>query len=164
MNLLNPKKIRIEKKADGSITLTREDGKAFKNVHFLLLFPFTDLENFISAIVKKGTDQEQIGIISRLKDLPSSAEQVVREDLNKRYFIPEIKSIDRILDKYWFFEVHAVTDRGRKKFFLGSTRESIRFKADSSMVLTDMEKCRYKITRFEKMPAKSRAELERILM
>ena len=164
MNILDPKKIKLEKKPDGSIRLTRQDGKTFNDVRFLLLFPFTDLENFVSAIVKKGSEQNEIGMIKHLKELSGGAGKIVRDDLDIRYFVPEIKAIEKITTKYFFHEVDALTDRGKKKFFLGNVRENVRFKADSSIVITDMEKCRYKIPRFDRLSEKSRAELERILM
>jgi len=164
MNILDPKKIKIEKKPDGNIKLTMPDGKTFNSVRFLLLFPFTDLANFISVIIRKGMEQEEIGMINHLKELPVGARMIVKEDLSIRYFVPEIKAIEKITTKYWFHEVDALTDRGRKKLYISNVRENIRFKADSSIVITDMEKCRYKIPRFDKLPFKSRSELERILM
>ena len=144
--------------------MTTQDGKTYKNVNFLLLFPFTDLENHVSAVIRKGAEYTEIGIIRHLKSLPKTMSQYVREDLKLRYFVPEIIEINSITTRYWFHKFDVKTDRGNKIFYLRNVRENVRFKADSSIVITDMEKCRYKIPDYDNLSAKTRAELDRILL
>ena len=164
MYTLDPKRINIEKDIKGSLTLTAPDGKIYKRVTFILLFPFTDTENYISAAVRKGSEYEEIGIIEHLKDLPGNLKALVKEDLKFRYFLPEIKDIIGITTQYWYHEFDVMTDRGEKKFYLRNVREGVRFKTDKSIVITDMEKNRYKITDYTRLSAKARAELDRILL
>jgi len=164
MNILDPEKIKIEKDPKGSLVLTAGYGKKYQRVNFILLFPFTDTENYISAVVRKGSEYNEIGIIEHLKDLPSKIRALVKEDLKFRYFVPEIKDIKTVTTKYWYHEFDVITDRGRKKFYLRNVREGVRFKTDNSIVITDMEKNRYKITNYKHLSIKARAELDRILL
>ncbi|OGF47827.1 MAG: hypothetical protein A2231_09615 [Candidatus Firestonebacteria bacterium RIFOXYA2_FULL_40_8] len=164
MNILQPDKIKIEKGVKGSLVLTGADGKKYQRVNFILLFPFTDTENYISAVIKTGTEYTEIGIIEHLKELPVKIREMVKEDLRLRYFVPEIKDIKYISTKYWFHEFDVITDRGEKKFYLRNVREGVRFKTDNSIVITDMEKNRYKITDYKRLSVKARAELDRILL
>ena len=164
MYILDPKKIKMERNEKRWINLTRQDGKTFKRVSFILLFPFTDLENYISVAVRKGMEYQEIGIIEHLKDLPFKFQHIIKDDLIIRYFVPEIKDIKKITTKNWFHEFDVITDRGHKKFFLRNVRENLRFKADSSIVITDMEKCRYKITQYDLLSPLARKELDKILL
>lgn len=164
MNILDPKKIRIEKSEKNLLTLIAQDGKKYKKINFLLLFPFTDHENYVSAVIRNGAEYIEIGIIRHLKELPGRMRQYVREDLKLRYFVPEIKDIKSITTKHWFHKFDVKTDRGEKIFYLRNVRENVRFKADSSIVITDMEKCRYKIPDYDSLSPKARAELDRILL
>ena len=164
MTLLYPKKIKIEKDQKNLLTLSTQNGKTYRKVNFLLLFPFTDLENYVSAVIRKGSEYAEIGIIKHLKDLPKDMGRYVREDLKLRYFVPEIRDIKSITTRYWFHKFDVYTDRGEKIFYLRNVRENVRFKADSSIVITDMEKCRYKIPNYTRLSPKALAELDRILL
>ncbi|OGF47416.1 MAG: hypothetical protein A2452_02725 [Candidatus Firestonebacteria bacterium RIFOXYC2_FULL_39_67] len=164
MNILDPKKIKIEKDLKGSLVLNAGDGKKYQRVSFILLFPFTDTENYISAVIKNGAEYNEIGIIEHIKDLPGKIRGFVKEDLKLRYFVPEIRDIRSIATKYWFHEFDVITDRGEKKFYLRNVREGVRFKTDSSIVITDMEKNRYKIPDYRRLSSKARTELDRILL
>ncbi|MFH1074294.1 MAG: DUF1854 domain-containing protein [Candidatus Firestonebacteria bacterium] len=133
-------------------------------IGLILLFPFTDTENYISAVIRKGSEYKEIGIIEHLQNLPGKLRSLVKEDLKFRYFLPEIRDIIAITTQYWYHEFDVITDRGEKKFYLRNLREGVRFKTDSSIVITDMEKNRYKIPDYNLLPAKARAELDRILL
>lgn len=164
MYILDPKKTNIVKTGKIRINLVRQDKRVFKNIHFVLLFPFTDLENYISAVIKKENEYTEAGIIQHLKDLPLPAQKIIREDLKFRYFIPEIKDIRKITSKHGIREFDVMTDRGKKIFYLRNVRENLKLNDDNSIVMNDIEKCRYKISNYLKLSAKAREELDRILL
>ena len=99
MYMLDPYKIKIEKNEKNLLTLTTQDGKIYNKINFLLLFPFTDQENYVSAVIRKGSEYTEIGIIKHLKNLPKNMYKYVREDLKLRYFVPEIKDIKSIKER-----------------------------------------------------------------
>ena len=164
MYILDPKKIKVVKAGKARINLVRQDKRTFKNVRFVHLFPFTDLENYISAVTEKENEYTEAGIIKHLRELPFQAQKTIREDLKFRYFIPEIKEIKKIISKYGIREFDVVTDRGRKIFYLRHIRENLKLNDDNSVIINDIDKCRYKISNILKLSQRSRDELDRILL
>lgn len=164
MKILNHDRVKFERSDSGALNITLEDEKTIKDVHCIPLFPFSDPEDFISIVCKKGSEFEEIGIIKHFKKLPSAQQNFVREDIKLRYFIPEITDIKRIKQTYGIWEWDVVTDRGKKRFYLRDRRENITIKDDGRIIITDIEKCRYKITRYNKIPTKARIELDRVLL
>jgi len=161
---LDTKNIKLEKKGNNRIDIIYPDGKVFEKVHFILLFPFTDRENFISVVIKKGLSFKEIGIIRSLKDLPLNYQNIIKESIRIRYFIPEIKDIKTIIKKNELYEIFAITDRGEKVFQLRNVRESLKIKNDGSIIITDIERCRYRISHYDRLPAKAKIELDKILL
>jgi len=164
MKLLDHNKVTFKRSESGALDITLEDGKRIRDVHCIPMFPFSDPENFVSVVCKKGSKFEEIGIIKHFKKLPSAQQDFVREDIKFRYFIPEITDIKRIKQAYSFWEWDVVTDRGEKRFHLRDRRENITIKDDGMIIITDIEKCRYKIIRYNKLPTKARIELDRVLL
>ena len=91
-------------------------------------------------------------------------QNIVKEDLQFRYFIPEIEEIKKIIHKHGLFEFYVTTNRGEKVFYLRNIRENIMVKDNNSIIFTDIEKCRYKISSFDKLSVKSKGELDRVLL
>ena len=165
MKTLDYNNIKFKRSESGVLNVTLEEGKTIKNIHCVPLFPFSDTKNFISIVCKKGSEFEEIGIIKHFKKLSSVQQNFVREDIKFRYFIPEITNIKRIKQIYSLWEWDVVTDRGEKSFYLKDRRENITIKDDSRIIIiTDIEKCRYKITYYNELPTKARIELDRVLL
>jgi hypothetical protein len=78
--------------------------------------------------------------------------------------VPEIKDINRITVRHGLYEWDVVTGRGEKKFSLRSIREHVAVNDEGMIIITDLERCRYKITSSDRLPAKARAELDKVLL
>ena len=164
MKILDHNKIRFEMSESGTLNITLENKKVIEKVCCIPMFPFSDADNFISVVCEKGSEFEEIGIIRHFKELPSDQQKLVRENIKFRYFVPEITDIKKIRDAHGLWEWDVVTDRGEKSFYLRDTRENITIKDDGRIIVTDIEKCRYKITGYRELPAKARVELDRVLL
>jgi len=164
MNILNAAKIRFNKCKIGPLNITLEDGSVVEDVHCLRLFPLSEPDTFISVVRREDGRLREIGVISKLKELTGEQQQVVRDDIKLRYFVPEIKDINRITASHGLYEWDVVTGRGNKKFSLRSIRENIAVNDEGMIIITDLERCRYKITDCERLPAKARAELDKVLL
>ena len=164
MNILDYNKVKFKRSQSGALNITLEGGEKIKDVNCIPMFPFSDPENFISIVCKKGSEFEEIGIVKHLKKLSLAQQNFIREYIRFRYFTPEITDIKRIKQTYSLWEWDVVTDRGEKRFYLRDRRENIIIKNDSKIIIFDIEKCRYKITRYSKLPANARIELDRVLL
>lgn len=164
MDILSHDKIRFEKSESGALNITFEDERVIENVYCVPLFPFSDTDNFISVVRKKGREFEEIGIITHFKELSPLQRKLVRENIKFRYFIPEITDIKKIKARHRLWKFDVVTDRGEKIFYVRHTRENVTVKDDGRIIITDIEKCRYTIPRYKKLPGRARIELDRILL
>ncbi len=164
MTLLDHNEIRFERLESGALNITLENKRVIENVYCIPMFPFSDSDNFISVVRKKGSEFEEIGIIKHFKKLSLDQQNLVRENIKFRYFVPEITDIKKIKHTHRLWELDVVTDRGEKRFYVRHRRENVTIKDDDRIIITDIEKCRYKITRYKKLPQKAQIELDRILL
>jgi hypothetical protein len=164
MNILNTAKIRFNKNKTGSLNITLEDNSTVKDVHCIRLFPLSEPGTFISVVHHEDGRLREVGVIRKLKELTGEQQRLVRDDIKLRYFVPEIKDINKITARHGLYEWDVVTGRGNKKFSLRSIRENIAVNDEGMIIITDLERCRYKITDYERLPAKARAELDKVLL
>lgn len=164
MNILNPTKIKFHKNKAGPLNIILEDGSVIENVHCIRMFPLSEPKTFISVVHREDGQLREIGVITKLKQLSSEQQRLVRDDIKLRYFVPEIKNINKITARHGLFEWDVVTGRGHKKFFLRSLRENVTVNDEGMIIVTDLERCRYKITDSNKLPAKARVELDKVLL
>ncbi len=164
MDILSHDRIRFEKSKSGALNITLEDERVIENVHCVLLFPFSDTDNFVSVVRKKGRESEEIGIITHFKEFSPLQRKLVEENIKFRYFIPEITDIKTIKAGHRLWKFDVVTDRGEKIFYVRHTRENVTVKDDGRIIITDIEKCRYTISRYKKLPKRARMEFDRILL
>ncbi len=164
MKLLDAKKLKFRRTESGTLDLTREDGSVVENVHCIPLFPLSAGESYISVAFRKGSELEEIGVIRHVRDLPSEQQKLVREDIRFRYFVPEITDVKKVQRSIGSWEFEVTTDRGERTFILRHRRENIRVKDNGQIMITDVEKCRYRIPDRGKLSSRAMAELDKVLL
>jgi Domain of unknown function (DUF1854) len=164
MNTLDASIVSIEQTAGGAPRVRLADGQDFRDVAFVQLFPNTDPRRYICVRQKQGTEYAEIGIIRDLMALPENARNLVLEDIRLRYFVPGITEIASITTRRgadtWIVE----TDRGRASFTVRERSENVTATDQGIVLITDTDKCRYKIADIRALPLKSRGFLEKVLM
>ena len=164
MKVLDPKKIRFDKSKTGPLNVILEDDSVVEDIHCVRMFPLSEPDNFISVIHREDGRIREVGVIKKLKELTDQQQRLVCEDIKLRYFVPEIKDINKITSRHGLYEWDVVTGRGKKKFSLRSLRENITVNDEGMIIITDLERCRYKITDSNKLPVKARVELDKVLL
>jgi len=163
MNLLDPKKIKFTKNPAGMLDVEVPDKGVVEGVHCMQLFPLSNPERYISVVRPVKPDHEEVGIIERLADLPHDQQKLVVDDIKFRYFVPEIEDIIEVEESAGLYEMDMKTERGPRTIFILNPREAISTTDDGVMLITDVEKCRYKITRFSKLSPRAHAQFEKIV-
>lgn len=164
MKLLNPDELIFEQGENGFLRLKLNDDKVFELVECTPLFPLTEPDAYISVFIRNNDGGEEIGIIKNIKDLPSDQRRLVHEEIQFRYFSPEIIDIKKITSKYGVNEWQVVTDKGEKTFFVQDVKENVIIRENGLIVITDIDKCRFQIRDYRKLPTKARLELEQTLL
>ncbi len=164
MRLLDAKKLKFQRTESGTLDLTLEDGSVVENVHCIPLFPLSAGGSYISFALRRNNELEEVGVIRHVRDLPPEQQRLVREDIRFRYFVPEITDVKKVQRSIGSWEFDVMTDRGERTFILRHRRENIRVKDNGQIMITDVEKCRYRIPDRSKLPPRAQVELDKVLL
>ena len=158
----------FEKKSDFlTLTLTapNEEGvvetKTYERIFLHRAFPFDNPFSYISVLDK---DNKEIGMISDLSVLAEEDAEAIRNELNRKYYTPVVKSIISMKDKFGFSYWKVMTDEGELSFTLHDTFHSL-MKVDggSRLFITDIDGNRYEIPDIEALDSKSYKKIELFL-
>jgi hypothetical protein len=164
MNMLDASDLSVKPSPGGKLSVRCADGQEYPDVFFVRLFPHSGPDHYISVRTKQGREQVEIGIVRDLDSLPQSARQLILEDMRRRNFLPLITDIASIKTRRgedtWVVE----TDKGSKTFTVREPGENVTTTEHGVVLITDADKCRYKISDISGLPPKARMLLEKVLM
>ena len=148
-----------------SLTLTHPDGKVeeFERVIAVRCFPVTNPNEFISireADSKKKGRGKEIGMIRRMAEMPAEAQQVINEELERRYFTPELLKITGMKEKFGYSYWDVETSAGKVTFVLNNPFSNIRVLEDQSVFINDIDGNCFKISDVTKLDAQSLRRIE----
>ena len=148
-----------------SLELTRPDGKIeeFERIVAIRCFPVTNPQEFVSVrepdSKKKGRGKE-IGMIRRMADMPKETQELLNEELDRRYFTPEILRITGMKEKFGYSYWDVDTTAGRVTFVLNNPFSNIRVLEDNSVFINDIDGNCFKIPDVAKLDAQSLRRIE----
>lgn len=161
---LDPAQIDLDRDESGRLRLrlngTRQDGHlgpvVYENVKPVRCFTHTLPERYISLCDAEG---KEIGLIEDLAALPPAAHALLREELEKRYFVPEIVRIHRLTNNHGVTSWQVETDRGPRAFEVRS-RDDVRRLPNGLILITDVDGNRFRISHRSHLDARSRGLLD----
>ena len=143
----------------GGLRLTLKDDKSVLRIKARRCFPYSMPDRLIS--LRDGSDGE-IGIIANLCDLPKDYRRWIEDDLEMRYYVPQVKSIKTIRQRFGGIEWHVDTDRGPKRLITKGVHDTMTEVEIGRFVVTDVDGNRYEIAT-EKLDPQSREWLNRLI-
>lgn len=136
----------------GQLSLKADDKLVFEDLYLVCAFPLSAPNQHIAVLNYEG---EEVAFIDRISDLPEETQQLVREELAKALFIPEITRIKCVnsihLPAIWDVE----TNNGEVRINL-TKEEDIRQVNNELMLITDSEQQAFIIKNPQKFDKKSR--------
>lgn len=155
MTIIDPHLITFASLDSGQLSITLSDGTTISPVHCVRLFPLIDPDHYISILRSEKCDEPEIGIIRDINELPANQRTMLLDDLAQRHFLPEILDVTDILMSGGMDEWHVITDRGEKTFFVSSRKDNITVTEENMLIVTDVEKCRYRINDYTALSAQA---------
>ena len=156
LSYLTPKDITFAKNGEFPMAET-SDGAKHDRVWLHRVFPFELSEEFISVQTK---DSEEIGIIRRLSDFDGETADLLRRELERKYFIPKIKRILTLRERRGFSYWKVDTDIGEFELSLQDTYRSITKVSSDRIFITDISGNRCEIESLSALARKSRKKLD----
>lgn len=126
-----------------SLTVTGDDQQTetFERVILVRAFPITNPDEFISVREpgKNGGNGEEIGMIEKIALYDADTASLLSEELDRRYFIPQITKIYSMKEKYGYHYTEAQTSAGRVQFVMNNPSNNIRTLEDGRVLITDTD-------------------------
>lgn len=159
LSYLTPETAKFEKRGEfPAVTLT-VDGETvtYDRVWLHRVFPFDLSDEFISVQIK---DNEEVGLIRDLKDFDEATADMLRAELDRKYFVPKIKRIITLRERRGFSYWKVETDIGEMELSLQDTYRSITKVGGDRAFITDISGNRCEIESLEALDRKSQKKLE----
>lgn len=139
---------------DGTLRVVLEGDCCAMRVEARYAFALTYPEEHI--VLRDGAERE-IGVLRALSQLPEPAQNWLRKQLERRYFLPQITAIHGIKERFGSSVWDVDTDRGRALVSTRQMNEALQEIEPGRFLLTDTENTRYEIRDITALDEKSRA-------
>lgn len=164
---LTPKNAKFYRSEGGLISLKLNvEGKEeeiFERIIMFRCFPVTNPDEFLSVRepdTKKMGRGKEIGMIRYMKDFPVEDQKLFLEELDRRYFMPEITKIHSVKEKFGYTYWDAETTSGNMTFILNNPFSNIRSLEDGRVFINDLDGNTFQITNPDKLDANSYKKIE----
>lgn len=148
-----------------SLELIGEDGKRemFERVIILRAFPITNPDEFLSVREPNSRQMgrgKEIGMIRRMSDFDEETCRLFLEELDRRYFSPQLTKIHSIKDKFGYLYWEAETTAGHATFIMRNPFSNIRVLEDDRIIIQDMDGNIFEIPDPNKLDSASYKKIE----
>lgn len=157
---LDPGKIRLFRSPMGAPRLEILEEVCYTRVAVRRILPLSDPDHYISLGV--GEEME-IGIIEDPSRLDPESREILREELDKRYFTPIIEKIHRVKEQFGIHDWEVETSRGRITFAVQGLHQNVRQVPPARLLITDVRGNRYDIPDYHRLDSHSFNQIQRHL-
>ena len=159
---ITPSEIFFSENESGLITAKVGNDDA-KRVAVLRMFPFDYTEEYLCIRYENYTrsDKEaEIGIIRSLSEFSEEQIAIVRRELEKRYFVPEIIKVNEVKDEFGHTRWKTETTAGEREFTVTDMSNNVINLGNNRVMLVDVYGNRYCFSDITKTDDKTMKILE----
>ena len=148
-----------------SLEIINADGEKefFERVVVLRSFPVSNPNEFLSVREpdsKKQGRGKEIGMIRRISDFDKDTQTLPLEELDRRYFTPQIQKIFSVKEKFGYLYWEAETTAGHVTFVMNNPFSNIRVLEDGRILINDIDGNVFEIHNPAKLDAASLKKIE----
>jgi hypothetical protein len=136
--------------------------ETYKRIQVIRMFPFMEKDRFLS-VRSVGDKSKEIGIIEDLKDMDTETVQLLKEQLNLRYFTPIITKIRSVKEEYGFAYWDVITDHGECRFTIHMGGNAVVHLTEERILLSDIDENRFEIPDVGQLTPAERRKLDLFL-
>lgn len=151
--------LQVRRSAFGQLVVTLPDGRAYEGVEPVRCFPLSHPQEAIALLDAEG---HEICLLPSLDSLSPGPRELVTEEMRRRSFAPEIKSIIRCSASNPPCRWEVVTDRGPTTFQIDA-EDDIRRLPNGGVVIADAFGVRYSVPDPRQLDHQSQQVLRRFL-
>ncbi len=148
-----------EKNGFLSLVLIQDgDEKRYERIFLHRAFPHELLFQYISVL---NNEKNEIGIIYDIADFDSTTAELIKIEIEKKYYSPIITDIKSVKERYGFSYWKATSIDGRElSFTMQDTYKNILHTGEDSIVLVDVDGNRFTVESVSKLNSKSYRKIE----
>ena len=155
MRLLTSENAVFTRTPGGFLALKYKE-KEYDRVGVYLTFPLTNPEEYISIPELVG----RLPVITCLKDLKKEEQDMIREQVRLRYFMPVIRKVMDVKDEYGYAYWHVQTDFGTCRFTTHMGGDAVINLGGDRYQITDIDGNRYELPDFYALSVMERKKLD----
>jgi hypothetical protein len=160
VRVLDPNRVRLFRTPEGVPRAVLEDELCCLHAKVMCSFPLSQPYVYVSL---RDASNRELGLIENLRDLDRASRQIAEEEIERRYFLPEITAVYRLEGHFGTYDWEVETDRGRRSFLVRGRSEKIVYMPPRRVVITDVLGNRYQVTDYTKLDRRSQAHLYKVL-
>jgi Domain of unknown function (DUF1854) len=160
LTYLDPKLTEFRRRESSLFLDVRIEGEWQNNVRLIRAFPLSALSENISI---RDEENKEFGLLEKVDDLGIESRKLVQEELDRRYFTPQIHKIIALKNdsSMWWFDVE--TSRGRSDFYVRNWRDSAYELTPGRWQIVSVDGGRYEIKHLEDLDERSQVLIEQLL-
>jgi len=159
VNILDPSKIRIRRDGSGRLRAILDDAEEFRVKRIVRAFPLTMPWRYIILI---DENDREIGLIRNIGDLDENSMRILKDELERVYFIPKITKIYQIKEEFGVLIWETETDKGPRRFEVTS-RRNVKKMGKRRIIIRDADGNLYDIPDYANLDQKSLVLLESVI-
>ena len=163
IRFLTPENCRIHLGNLGALHVTMKGEGIYGGIYTAYAFPVAYPNGYISIVQTAGDQDTEVGVIRDLSEFPESDAALVREALNRRYFIHTVSRLRSIEMKYNMLFLEVSTDKGDISFFMRWAQDRAVDFGQNGKVLIDVDDNRYLIPDLDAFTTRERVEFQRYI-
>lgn len=129
----------------------------FSRVYLRRAFPAAEPYRYISVA---GRDEREVGMIPDIAEFPEAQRKLLKGELDRLYFMPKIKQVDDVKDRFGRTTFHVRTDIGALCFTVQDVYRNLFRLSDKRLILTDIDGNRFEIEDVTALDKKSYKKIE----
>lgn len=146
-----------------SLEIKYDDGEeTIERISLVRAFPVSNPDEYIS-VRKPASARDDGGEVGMIRDIhlfDADTVALLNEELDRRYFIPEITKIMSVKDKFGYLYFDSVTSAGKVAFTMTNPYSNFRKLENGSVLITDVDGNCFRITDPEKLDRGSYKKIE----
>lgn len=146
-------------RTDGGFAGLETEGRRYDRVMLFRAFPFTEPDRYLS-VREADTKKTEIGIVERLSDFDAPTVELIREQLQLRYFAPKIVRVYSAKDKHGFSTLEVKTDRGHCRFTFRGGSDAVTHLSETRLIFTDLDGNRFEIPDLRQLSRREQKKLD----
>lgn len=147
LNYINAKDALFHLSEGGLLQLTYK-GEEIGRIAAVRMFPFQYEEEYIALRCEnysRKDKEHEIGILRSIAELSDTQAELVRGELKKRYFIPDILEVFDVKEEFGHTTWKVNTTAGKREFTVTDMGTNVRNLGNNRIMMTDVYGNRYYI-------------------